>query len=129
MPKRTSRRTLLRQLPVALAGAMSITAANAGFRNEKPNPSTAEPLEVIAPDRIAARQPFALQVRLPQVECGSEGTRWVELWLGKQYLGRWEMAGPVSAASVTVTLTLSRSATLRVRDFYGRVVTKRLQVR
>ncbi len=128
MPKRTSRRTLLRQLPVALVGAMSIATTDAAFRSEK-REATAEPLEVIVPNRIAARQPFTLQVRLPQVECESESTRWVELWLGKQYLGRWEMAVPVSAASITVTLTLSRSSTLRVRDFYGRVVTKRLRVR
>ena len=123
MTDKTKRRTLLRQAAkVALIGAMSIKAVGA-------TDETCEPLQVSLPEKIAANEPFALQISVPKVTCGKGETRWIEVWLGREYLGRFEFANPTQNASLNLTLALSHSTTLRVRDFYGRTVVKRLRVR
>jgi len=124
MTDKTKRRTLLRQaVKAALVGAMSIKAA--ANTAEK----TLEPLQVSLPDEVVANEPFTLQVLVPKVTCGDGETRWVEVWLGREYLGRFEFANPTQNASLNLTLALPNSTTLRVRDFYGRIVVKRLRVR
>ncbi|MFA0783249.1 hypothetical protein [Fervidibacter sacchari] len=123
MTDKTKRRTLLRQAAkVALIGAMSIKAASV-------TDEIREPLRVSLPDKIKANEPFALQIFVPKVTCGDDETRWIEVWLGREYLGRFEFANPMQNASLNLTLALSHSTTLRVRDFYGRTVVKRLRVR
>jgi desulfoferrodoxin (superoxide reductase-like protein) len=123
MTDKTKRRNLLRQAAkAALVGAMGIKAVSA-------TEETWEPLRVSLPDKIAANEPFALQISVPKVTCGEGETRWIEVWLGREYLGRFEFANPTQNASLNLTLTLPHSTTLRVRDFYGRTVVKRLRVR
>ncbi len=123
---RANRRSLLKQLSsAALLGQMSIAAAETGKVSE---PTQSERLQVHSPERIKAGQPFSLQIVVPKLNCVGEETRWVELWLDDKYLGRWELTGLTHAATLSITLSLDRSATLRVRDFYGRVLVKRLRV-
>jgi len=124
MTGKTKRRTLLRQASKAfLVGALGI--ASTGARSVDKN---SEPLQVTAPDRVKSGEPFTVQVSVPEVNLSGDETRWVEAWLGRKYLGRFEIATSVSNASLTITLTLTRSTTLRVRDFYGRTVVKKLTV-
>lgn len=121
---KAKRRTLLRHAAkAALAGAFGITAV--GARGIDKN---SEPLQVTAPEWVKAGEPFTLQVFVPKVKFAGDETRWVEVWLGRKYLGRFEIANPTINASLTLTLTLTRSTNLRVRDFYGRTVVKRLLV-
>jgi len=123
MTDKTKRRNLLRQAAkAALVGAMGIKALSA-------TEETYEPLQVSLPDKIAANEPFALQISVPKVRCGEGETRWIEVWLGREYLGRFEFANPTQNASLNLTLALPHSTTLRVRDFYGRTVVKRIKVR
>ena len=124
MIDKTKRRTLLRQAAkTALVGAMGIKAAASTAEKSR------EPLEVSLPDEVVANEPFTLQVLVPKVTCGDGETRWVEIWLGCKYLGRFEFANPTQNASLNLTLALPHSTTLRVRDFYGRTVVKKLKVR
>lgn len=124
MTNKTKRRTLLRQTSKAfLVGAMTITAANPRTLDKD-----SQPLQVVAPDRVRAGEPFTLQVSVPKVKFAEDETHWFEIWLGSKYLGRFEIANPTVNASMTVTLTLNRSTTLRVRDFYGRTVVRKLVV-
>ncbi len=123
---RAKRRSLLKRLSsVALLGPMSIAAAKAG---KVPKPDQSERLQVHLPERIKTGQPFSLQIVVPKLNCVGEETRWVELWLDEKYLGRWELTGLAHATTLSITLSLDCSATLRVRDFYGRVLIKRLRV-
>jgi desulfoferrodoxin (superoxide reductase-like protein) len=123
MTDKTKRRNLLRQAAkAALIGAMGIKAVSA---TDEPR----EPLQVSLPDKITANKSFALQISVPKVACGEGETRWIEVWLGREYLGRFEFANPTQNASLNLTLSLPHSTTLRVRDFYGRTVVKRLKVR
>jgi len=123
MTGKTKRRNLLRQAAKAvLVGAMGIKAVGA-------TDETFEPLQVSLPNKIAANEPFALQISVPKVTFEEGETKWVEIWLGREYLGRFEFANPTQNASLNLTLTLPHSTTLRVRDFYGRTVVKRLKVR
>lgn len=124
MTGKTKRRTLLRHATKAvLAGAMSITSLSAQAVDKN-----SEPLRVTVPERIKAGEPFTLQVSVPKLKFAEGETRWVEVWLGRGYLGRFEVANPTTNASLTLTLTLTRPTTLRVRDFYGRVIVKKLLV-
>ena len=121
---KTKRRTLLRRATKAvLAGAMGITAVGAQAVDKN-----SEPLQVSVPERVKAGEPFTLRVFVPKVKFVGDETRWVEAWLGRKYLGQFEIANPTVNASLSLTLTLTRSTTLRVRDFYGRTVVKRLLV-
>ncbi len=123
MTDKTKRRNLLRRAAKAvLVGAMSIKAFGA-------TDETCEPLQVSLPDKIAANEPFTLQISVPKVTFEEGETKWFEVWLGREYLGRFEFANPTQNASLNLTLTLPHSTTLRVRDFYGRTVVKRLKVR
>jgi hypothetical protein len=121
---KTKRRTLLRQASKAfLVGAMSITATNSHALDKD-----SEPLQVVVPDKVRAGEPFTLQVSVPKVKFAENETCWFEIWLGRKYLGRFEIANPTVNASMTITLTLNRSTTLRVRDLYGRTVVRKLLV-
>lgn len=124
MTGKTKRRSLLRRAAkFALAGAMSITAASAHWVDENP-----EPLQVTVPERVKSGEPFTLRVSVPEVDFSGEETLWFEAWLGREYLGRFEIANPTINASLTITIALTRSTTLRVRDFYGRTIVKKLLV-
>ncbi|MCX7643592.1 MAG: hypothetical protein N2116_07295 [Armatimonadetes bacterium] len=124
MTGKTKRRTLLRHAAkAALVGAMSITPIGAQALDKN-----LEPLQVTVPELVRSGEPFTLQVFVPKFKFANEETRWVEAWLGRKYLGRFEIASPTINASLTLTLTLTRSTTLRVRDFYGRTVVKKLVV-
>ncbi|MFN4178754.1 MAG: hypothetical protein ACK4I8_00435 [Armatimonadota bacterium] len=124
MTNKTKRRTLLRQASKAfLVGAISITATNPHALDKD-----SQPLQVVTPDRVRAGEPFTLQVSVPKVKFAGDETRWFEMWLGRKYLGRFEISNPTVNASMTITLTLNRSTTLRVRDFYGRTVVRKLVV-
>ncbi len=124
MTNKTKRRTLLRQAAKAvLAGAMGITGFGAQAVDENP-----EPLKVTVPERVKAGEPIALQVSMPRLKFARDETLWFEVWLGRRYLGRFEIANPSINASLTITITLTRSTTLRVRDFYGRTVVRKLLV-
>lgn len=120
---KTKRRALLRRATTAvLAGAIGITSGSAQVDKNS------EPLQVTVPERLKAGVPFTLQVSVPKLKFTEDETRWVEVWLGREYLGRFEVANPTTNASLTLTLTLTHSTTLRVRDFYGRTIVKKLLV-
>lgn len=124
MTGKTKRRALLRFATNAvLAGAISITSVGTQAIDK-----SLEPLQVTVPERIKAGEPFTIQVSAPEVKLAKDETRWVEAWLGRKYLGRFEITNPTVNASLTLTITLDRSTTLRVRDFYGRTIVKKLLV-
>ncbi|MCS7186312.1 MAG: hypothetical protein RMK89_05090 [Armatimonadota bacterium] len=124
MTGKTKRRSLLRRAAKAvLAGAMGITAVGAHAVEKN-----SAPLQVTVPERIKSGEPFTLQVYVPKLKFVGDETRWVEAWLGREYLGRFEIANPTINASLTITIALTRSTTLRVRDFYGRTIVKKLLV-
>ncbi|MGQ9462920.1 MAG: hypothetical protein ACUVRR_07690 [Candidatus Fervidibacter sp.] len=123
MTGKVGRRNLLRRtIETALAGAMTIKVASGASETED------EKLQVKAPDRIVAGKPFSLQINVAKVNCKTDETRWIEVWMGREYLGRFEMTSETQNATFTLTLKLNQPATLRVRDFYGRTVVKRLYV-
>ncbi len=118
------RRSLLRNaVKAALVGAMSITASETATPKR-----TCEPIKVNAPEIIKAGEPFALQLSVSNVDCNGEVAMWFEVWLGQKYLGRFEIAEPMARAEFNLTITLNRSVKLKVRDYYGRTVIKRLNV-
>ncbi|MFA0752324.1 MAG: hypothetical protein IMHGJWDQ_000073 [Candidatus Fervidibacter sp.] len=124
MKDKTHRRTFLRRLSAtALASTMSIPFAPSALAAKK-----LEPLQVVVPDRVMAGQPFTIHIVVSHLSCPEEETRWVELWLGCEYLGRFEVARSSSPVSFALTLCLAHSTTLRVRDFHGRTVIKHLRV-
>ncbi|MCS7265391.1 MAG: hypothetical protein NZ805_11215 [Armatimonadetes bacterium] len=118
------RRKLLNYaLKAALLGAMSITSAET-FKSQRKT----EPIKVKVPNRIKSGEPFNLRISVSKVECEGEDSRWFEVWLGQKYLGRFEISEPTQKAEFNLTLTLKRSVKLKVRDYYGRIVVKRLNV-
>lgn len=123
MTGKVRRRNLLRRtVEIALAGAMTIKVSSGASETED------EKLQVEVPDRIVAGKPFKLQINVAKVNCKSDETRWIEVWMGREYLGRFEMTSKTQNATFTLTLKLNQPTTLRVRDFYGRTVVKRLCV-
>lgn len=123
MTGKVKRRNLLRRtVETVLAGAMTIKVASGASETED------EKLQVKAPDRIVAGKPFSLQINVTKVNCKSDETRWVEVWMGREHLGRFEMTSKTQNATFTLTLKLNKPTTLRVRDFYGTTVVKRLHV-
>lgn len=118
------RRKLLNYaVKATLLGAMSITSAET-FKSQRKN----EPIKVKVPNRIKANEPFNLQISVSKVECEGEDSRWFEVWLGQRYLGRFEISVPTQKAEFNLTITLKRSVNLKVRNYYGQTVVKRLNV-
>ena len=129
MTDKTTRRHLLRRWTQAFA----VAATGAAIGTPCPNAAgigDAAQLQVDAPAQVAAGKPLTVRLTVP-ANGGAEAPHWLEVWLidreGQRLLSRMELGG--AAVTATLTLTLQRSATLRVRDMRGRILQRRIQVR
>jgi hypothetical protein len=122
---KTTRRNLLRQwAPSALLGMAGATAFS--IADAQP---IADGLQVEVPIQVKAGKPFPIRLTLP-AKSGAN-SQWAEVWLldgqGQKLLARLELGD--ASATVTLTATLHRPTTLRVRDTQGQVIERRIQVR
>ncbi|MCS7223075.1 MAG: hypothetical protein NZ959_00750 [Armatimonadetes bacterium] len=121
MTSRIGRRKAIQSL--ATVGLVSLTGS-LGAINDNPQKG----ITIQAPDYVPKNRPFSIKVDLFSPFQGPDGIQWVEIFLGRELVGRWEFSQMSPKATLEVWLVVEKSATLRVRDYFGRVATRRLRV-